>query len=592
MVSNFMGFSVEAIVQWDEVTRGRALNPCRHLHAIEESLIVSINDEVFTAPENPTTWVALVKSIQRMGNRIVDAAPAPVDSNREFGCGDTATQTPEEIPSDDQEEHTEIPAEDANTKNEPEVFAGVETASTSEEPECPPTAPTVSSPDIVEPPPSSVKEAPISSPTPAAVVQCESVVEPVITEPSPATVESEEKEPVSQDSIPANDNLRAKIGALPSYYSPLKEPLNKLVDFGADLLVIDTALELAGKPYNLGQIADYARHISINANDSRDLMALIQAAHRASCKIENTTDANVNIMDKIMAFIPDNRKSVFKGRLEQQIKDGQDKYWAEAWGQTEAAHAAGRTTTPVNLFMNIVKDLERNTSLAEQRGSARIKTFADCRWIMEYLPKTQVDYSETALNRGSRKFYLPKMKETIERQGFIPLTWVMAIIMDNDYPTRALTGLADKMIEKYPALARIVTREQFEYAMTLVARIFLERADRVEESWEGDCSKHHLGSSLTHHAVYAGKCYMATLREYSENKCRFMDSLKDTLNITLSNAKAMMIMDDWYLDNPWRHGKNPEDSHAHRQEERAFNARSEAFRAEERRQAELGTSQV
>lgn len=548
----FCGFRTDSIAEWQDAILTGTVDPEKHKNALSDDLLVEINGEFYAAPAksrglgNPSEWVGMLNALKSRARLIRVDVPTIM---REFGNGPIAEaiSTPRE--SSDKEEHTS-----------PLI---AETASTTE------IAPEVPEESVVE-----------ESSSPASGVESET---PAPEQPTEPPVE----EPVEPK---LDDNLRAKVSALPTYYAPLKEPLMKLIDLGADLLVIDTALELAGKPRNLGQIADYARHISVGAQDNRDLITLVQSAHRAACKVENASDAVAAILVKVMSYVPDNRKTVFKGRLEEQIEKGLSKYWAEAWAQTEAALEAGRTTTPVNLFINIVKDMDRNAGLAEQRGTARINNFSECRWIMEYLPKSEVDYSVTSLNRGGRKFYLPKMKDAIERQGHIPLTWVMSLVVDNDYPTRVLAPLAEKMIEKYPALARIVTREQFEYAMTLVAKVFLERANRVRESWDG---RENLAASLTHHACYAGHQYVETLKEHSDYKARFMDPLKDLLKSVLENQDARMIMSVWYLHpNPWRHGKTPEAAHDHLKEEIAYNERA-AIRAAEAAQsggcAEAGT---
>jgi hypothetical protein len=350
---------------------------------------------------------------------------------------------------------------------------------------------------------------------------------------------------------------------------------------GADRIVIDTAVDLAGKPYNLGQIADYARHITVNANTDRDLMLVVQAAHRAACKVENTSDANAVIMEKLLAMTPDVKRPAMRLRLEQHIKEGLDKYWAEAFGQMEAAQAAGRTSTPVNLFTHIVSDMQRNSDLAEKRVAQRINNFAECRWIMEYLPKTPVVYDD-ALSRGGRRYYLPKLRETIERMGYIPLTWVMTLMVDNDYPVRALAAVAEKMVQKYPALERIVTREQFDYAVKVVIETFIDRAARWRESWDDKWSNPSLCTTLTHHAVFAGHQYLQTFKEHLDAGAPFMQEHKDAL-LAIPDT-TLDALRQWYMNqNPWRHGKTPEAALDHYNEEKAYEARAAARAAENRR---------
>lgn len=531
MSSNkFMGFSIAAITQWHEVLRTGSLNPEKHCDALDEGLIAVVNGETYLAPDgsgavgNPKSWAMNLRAAVA-GATKVSPIPEQTLVAKEFGT----TLTTDEF-----------------VDGLIDAAAAYANAGSPREPE------------LEEESPIPVSDV---APTPSPEVAI--VKDVVITEPS------------------KNDQLRSKVAALPSYYAPLKEPFSKLIDLGADEVVIDTALELAGKPYNLGEIAAYARHITNGAKEDRDLMVLIQAAHRAASKVEDTSEANAAIMVKILERTPENRRSVLKERLEAQITDGQDKYWAESWGQVEAAIAAKRSNAPINLFFHIVSDMQRNSDLADQRGVPKINSYAEAKWIENYLPKPAVTYTDGGLSRGGRKFFMPKLKDAIERQGCIPLPWVISIVVDNDYPTRALVGLCDKIVGAYPALGRIVTEDQFEYAMSVVAKIMIDRAARWRESWDGN--EGHLGSSMTHHAVYAAYQYLDTFAYYCDSGMEFMNPLKDSLDAVLSDNATMANLAGWYLNvNPWKHGKTPEESLDHLGEEEAYEARATAFREQER----------
>jgi hypothetical protein len=549
----FEGFSVEAITQWAQVRGGADFDPKTHEAAVEEGLVAVINGMVCAAPATKGCvhdWATNLRAVQEAGYVTKPLPEAQVC--REFG---TSAATPGEIrgcPLTIQEVGAEVSpvvveAMSALTDDDEELTAAEDEVPVADEAD-------------------EANESP---------VDVEEVLE-VATEPEAAP----EPEPPAPPKL--NDELRARVASLPPYYAALKEPLNKLIDIGADSLVIDTAVDLAGKPYNLGQIADYARHIVVNSNTNRDLMMVVQAAHRAACKVENTSDANAVIMEKILAMTPAVKRSAMRLRLEQHIKEGLDKYWAEAFGQVEAAQASGRTSTPVNLFTHIVSDMQRNSDLAEKRVAQRINSFAECRWIMDYLPKTPVVYEDDAMARGGRRYYLPKLRETVERMGYIPLTWVMTLMVDNDYPVIALASVAERMSNKYPVLKRIVTREQFEYAVKVVIETFIDRAARWRESWDYECSYPSLCTTLTHHAVFAGYQYLQTFKEHLEAGAPFMQEHKDAL-LAIPDT-TIEALRHWYMNqNPWRHGKTPEAALEHYNEEKAYEARAAARAAEKRR---------
>ena len=537
----FAGVSFEAITAWAELSNGTSFDPLKHEVAFEENLAAVIDGELLLTPggnrgfSNSLEWIESLRQIKATAKRLVLVISEHV-TEREFGQTH-APDTSVDVVSD-LEEHTASPAISVNQEILPEVAAGVETVSTSE------------------------------------IKEDEPVVEvPWETTPPPAQ----------------NDQLRASIAAIPSYYSSLKEPLNRLVDLGAGENVINTVLTLAGKPYHLGKIADFAQQITSRLGTSMDHMDLIQEAHTASVVTTCETPAEDQIMLEVMELIPQNSKAAVRSRFEEQVKKGLNKYWGEAWAQVTAARDAGRANTPVNLFFHIVKEMDSNTALAEKRGAAKIESFNDCRWIMEYLPKTLVSYEDHPnFLRGSRKYYLPRMKDAIERAGHIPLIWLFSIVVDNDYPTRALAGAAEVMISKYPALARIVTREQFDYAMGLVVKTFTARAKDADYSWKMKYDQPHIGASLYHHAVFAGKCYLEIFRSYAEQGLKFMDNTnKEALLEVLCNLETMALLERWYMNqNPWKHGVSEGAAYEHFKQEQEHEERIRAY--EERRQAELG----
>jgi hypothetical protein len=550
----FEGFSIEAINQWAQIRGGEDFDPKTHEAAVEEGLVAVINGAVCAAPATKGGvhgWVTNLRVVQEMGYVTKPLPEAQIC--REFGS--TTTATAGEI------QGCPLTIQEVAAEASPSVVE-VMSALTDDDEELT---------TVVE------DEVPVVDEVEEPTADVEPIPEHKEVSPEPEVVP--EPEPPAPPKL--NDELRARVASLPPYYAALKEPLNKLIDMGADSIVIDTAVDLAGKPYNLGQIADYARHITVNSNTDRDLMMVVQAAHRAACKVENTSDANAVIMEKLLAMTPTVKRPAMRHRLEQHITEGLDKYWAEAFGQMEASQAAGRTHTPVNLFMHIVSDMQRNSDLAEKRVAQRINSFAECRWIMEYLPKTPVVYDD-ALSRGGRRYYLPKLRETVERMGYIPLTWVMSIMVDNDYPVRALAAVAERMVNKYPALERIVTREQFDYAVKVVIETFIDRAARWRESWDDKWSNPSLCTTLTHHAVFAGHQYLQTFKEHLEAGAPFMQEHKDAL-LAIPDT-TLDALRQWYMyQNPWRHGKTPEAALDHYNEEKAYEARAAARAAENRR---------
>jgi len=562
----FEGFSIEAINQWAQVRGGMDFDQKAHAAALNEGLVAVINGAVYAAPATEGSargWVTNLRVVKEMGYISKPLPQEPVA--REFGSGDLTVQeaAPGDVEVLDDEELPTVVENELPVVDEGTVPLEVDEHVTAAEP-----AP--------EPDTRCNNEGTHEEPS------CLPAPEP---EPEPAPEPVPEPEPKPPAPPKLNDGLRARVCSLPPYYAALKEPLNKLIDLGADSIVIDTALNLAGKPYNLGQIADYARHITVNAKADRDLMMVVQAAHRAACKVENTSEANSVIMEKILAMTPEAKRPAIRSRLKQQIKEGLDKYWAEAFGQVEASQAAGRTTTPVNLFMHIVGDMKHNSDLAEKRATQRINSFAECRWILEYLPKTPVVHGGSLAPRcgqSSRSKYLPKLRETIERQGYIPLTWVMSLMVDHDYPTIVLAEVAKKMINVYPALERIVTREQFDYAVKVVIETFIDRAARWRESWDQDrWTNHWIGASLMHHAVFAGYQYLQTFKEHLDAGAPFMQEHKEALEAVLNNEDTMNNLKFWYMiQDAWRHGDTPEAAREHYLEEKAYEARAAARAAE------------
>ena len=378
---------------------------------------------------------------------------------------------------------------------------------------------------------------------------------------------------------------------MPTFYASLKEPLNKLVDAGADDLVIETAMDLAGKPYHLGQLAAYARYINLNA-DKFDFMTLIQNAHKSGIRVENTSDSNAKVLAEVMECVPDGRKASVKATFEKHIAEGLDKYWAEAWAQTTAAKDAGRIDRPFNFFVHIINDMRKNSEYADNRGGATIQSFSEIRWIMDYLPKNeQLELPESCgFSRGTRKFYLPRMKEAIERAGRIDISWVLAIMVDNEYPTRFMAGPLATLVEKCPALSNIVTKDQFEYAIQTLATILVNRAQRCRESWNPKFQG-NLGTTFMHHAVFFGHQYLLNLKDYLDRGLKFMQPLEHDLTTLLADTDTMALLEFWWLNqNPWSHGVTPEASRVHYQEEIDYEVRAAAATA--RRQAELRESEA
>jgi len=555
----FRTFPVNAIRQWADALDAGELSCGDISAAVEAGLITEINGTFYAYPghhEDAAEWAARVGRLTRRGIVVGGKSdPAPESEPKvvmEFGgglvfAGAVAAQHLAASPTIPGVTATASPRESSDTPEEPLVAE---------------TAPT---PDAV---PASTEPAP-------AIEQPEEAP----WEPSP------EPEPVQEK--PKDDLLRARISALPTYFAVLKEPLNKLVDAGADELVISTALDLAGKPYHLGQLAAYARFISLNL-EQFDHMTLIQNAHKSGIRVANTSDANARVLAEVMERVPDNRKNAVKATFEKHITEGLDKYWAEAWAQTEAAVAAGRVDRPFNFFIHIINDMKKNSEHAENRGGATIQSFSEIRWIMDYLPKNeQLELPEgCGFERGTRKFYVPRMKEAIERAGHIDLSWVLSIMVDNEYPTRFMTGPLSILAEKFPALSNIVTREQFEYALQQLAIVLVDRAKRCRESWNPKYTA-NFGSTFIHHAVFNGHQYLLNLKGYLDQDMKFMQPVKDDLLALLADTDTRALLEFWWFNqNPWSHGDTPEAAHAHRQEEIAYDVRAAA--AEERRQAELG----
>lgn len=561
-MDSFMGFSIKAINQWCAVSESGEIDPTAHRDAIKAGLVANINDEVWVAPSgsesggSPQFWVTTLTLLRRSGVLVgKPLAAGVVEVVREFGDRVVPTGSFLEVGIISGSVFTPI--------GDSKVQASDTEPTDSEEP------PTPETPVLSEPVPvvssSSSQEEP-------------SIAEPVVAEITP------------------NDTLRASIAAIPSHYTSMKEPLNRLVDLGASSVVIETALAMAGKPYHLGKISMYSQEITrLLAQGSDDLMTLVQTAHKEACKTNCESLADEKIMLAVMEHIPDNRKSAFKQKFEDQIKAGLNKYWSESWTQVSAAMEVGRCNTPVNLFFHIIKDMDHNSGLSEQRGVAHLESFSECRWIMEYLPKTPVDYDDnSSLKGGNRKHYLPRMKDAIERAGHIPLVWLFTMAVDNDYPTRALAGAAEAMITKFPALARIVTRDQFDYAMNLVVKTFTDRAILADASWDKRYDTPHLGASLYHHAVFAGKQYIQTFQEYAAADMKFLTSETKAAIIDLvGNAEAMLVLDRWYLNtNPWKQGKTQEAAYAHLLEEQEQESRVAAYRESQRGASEYRIPEI